>query len=350
MTKLNLPYVHRTVDRHGNVYFHFRKVGSPRTRLPNEFGSKIFLEAYAEALEQSPKQESNPYKVKSGSMAALATAWYQSALFKRLREDTTQTVYRRTIESFLIEHGEKAVTHLEARHVRSIIAAKADTPAAANQLLKRLKQLMHFALENDWIKVDPTQGVRSVRYSKKPIHTWTEEEATQYSEFHGADSKAYLAFMILSHTGVRRSDLVKLGRGNLRKIEKKTEGGVVTEYWLAVDQVKTDEPVMIPVHQNLIPILLAIKDRILFMQTAYGKPFTANGFGGWFRDQCDKAQLPQCSAHGLRKLIAKRLAEAGASENTISAILGWTNNDQAALYTREANKEKMARAGMKAIS
>ncbi len=39
-----------------------------------------------------------------------------------------------------------------------------------------------------------------------------------------------------------------------------------------------------------------------YLETAYGQPFTAPGFGNWFRTQCDAAGLTKCSAHGLRKM------------------------------------------------
>ena len=51
-----------------------------------------------------------------------------------------------------------------------------------------------------------------------------------------------------------------------------------------------------------------------FLMTEWGKPFTSNGFGNWFRDQCNDAGLSQCSAHGLRKARATILAERGATD------------------------------------
>ena len=32
-----------------------------------------------------------------------------------------------------------------------------------------------------------------------------------------------------------------------------------------------------------------------FLETEFGKPFTAKGFGNWFRDRCDEAGLPNCT-------------------------------------------------------
>jgi len=47
--------------------------------------------------------------------------------------------------------------------------------------------------------------------------------------------------------------------------------------------------------------------------------FGRRGFGGKFRDWCNQAGLPHCSAHGLRKATAARLAERGASPHEIMA-------------------------------
>jgi hypothetical protein len=52
-------------------------------------------------------------------------------------------------------------------------------------------------------------------------------------------------------------------------------------------------------------------------------PFTSNGFGNWFRDQCNDAGLSQCSAHGLRKARASILAERGATDRQLMAVFGW---------------------------
>ena len=113
---------------------------------------------------------------------------------------------------------------------------------------------------------------------------------------------------------------------------------------------KNEEYLNIPLHPLLAAELAKVRERPVFMVTEYGKPFSSSAsFGNWFRDRCDEARLPDCSAHGLRKLIATRLAEAGASENTISAILAWRDNRQAAHYTKAANKKKLADIGMQKL-
>ena len=64
-------------------------------------------------------------------------------------------------------------------------------------------------------------------------------------------------------------------------------------------------------------------------------------FGNWFREVCEKAGVPG-SAHGLRKAGATRAANNGATEAQLEAIFGWRGGGMAALYTREANRVKLA--------
>jgi hypothetical protein len=95
---------------------------------------------------------------------------------------------------------------------------------------------------------------------------------------------------LLLFTAQRRSDVVKMGRQHIRN-------GVVH-----VRQQKTGAQLAIPVHPDLQAIVEATpSEHLTFLVTAYGKPFTAAGFGGWFRERCDEASLPKhCAAHGLR--------------------------------------------------
>jgi hypothetical protein len=55
VTVLNLPYVQRFRDRHGKLRHYFRRPVCKRTPLPGAVGSKEFMLAYQEALEQVAK-------------------------------------------------------------------------------------------------------------------------------------------------------------------------------------------------------------------------------------------------------------------------------------------------------
>ena len=87
-----------------------------------------------------------------------------------------------------------------------------------------------------------------------------------------------------------------------------------------------------------------------FLVTQYGKPFTANGFGNWFRKRCNEAGLPHCTAHGLRKAGASIAAENGATTRQLMAIFGWSSIKEAERYTNAASQRVLAKSGMKLIS
>jgi integrase len=116
---------------------------------------------------------------------------------------------------------------------------------------------------------------------------------------------------------------------------------------IAVRQQKTDTPLVIPMHPDLMQALTSIpKTNLTFLLTEKTAPFTPAGFGNWFRDQCDLAGLPQCSAHGLRKAAATRLANAGCSANQIMAITGHKSLSQVAPYVRDADQQRLARQAL----
>ena len=80
-----------------------------------------------------------------------------------------------------------------------------------------------------------------------------------------------------------------------------------------------------------------------FLVTSQGQPFSAPGFGNWFRKACDEAGLPKgCSAHGLRKAAARRLAEAGCTVHQIASITGHKTLKEVAHYAAAADQVRLA--------
>jgi integrase len=110
---------------------------------------------------------------------------------------------------------------------------------------------------------------------------------------------------------------------------------------------KTGAVLEIPVHSHLAAIIAdTASDHLTFLTTAFGKPFTPAGFGNWFRDCCDEAGLLHCSAHGLRKAAARRLADAGCTAHEIAAITGHASLREVARYTKAADQKQLAMAAM----
>jgi integrase len=298
-----------------------------------------FNEAYERMLTGSAVLPIGPKRVRVGSIAALALAWFNSPEFRTLRP-TTQRTYRRIVEKWLQQHGDKPLALLKREHVRAMLAERIGKPAAANHWLRLLKTMMRFAVTEGMRVDDPTVGVNFIERRSNGFHTWTESEIEQFEAHHSIGSKARLALALLLYTAQRRSDVVAMGKQHVRN-------GIVQ-----VRQQKTGSMVPIPIHPDLQAVLDAMPTVGVktFLVTAYGEPFTAAGFGGWFRERCDEAELPQrCSAHGLRKAACRRLAEAGCSANVIASISGHTTLREVERYTKAADQERMARMGMAAM-
>lgn len=83
-----------------------------------------------------------------------------------------------------------------------------------------------------------------------------------------------------------------------------------------------------------------------FLLTEFGKPFTANGFGNKFKDWCRQADLPHCSAHGIRKATLTALAEAQATPHEMMAVGGHRSLEEVERYTKAADRRKLADSAM----
>jgi integrase len=265
-------------------------------------------------------------------MNALVVAYFGSQQFKSL-SSATQATYRGIIENFRVTHGEKRVRTLQSKHVARMMAEKAATPAAANNLLRMLRMLMRYAIVNDWRRDDPTAGQRAFRIRNGGFHTWSESEIAQFEARHPVGTRARLALALLLYTAQRRSDVVRMGRQHIRD-------GVLT-----IRQQKTGATVEIPLHSHLRAVLSAARgEHLTFLVTSSGKSFTPAGFGNWFRERCNEAKLPQgCSAHGLRKAASRRLAEAGCTAHEIMAITGHQTLKEVTRYTIAADRAGLAR-------
>lgn len=324
VVKVEMPYVQSFVDRHGKARYYLRKPGHKRVPLPAP-GSRGFAKAYEDALNAQSERLTN-----DRSLSALITRYYESAAFKNLA-DSTKTTYRNVLERLRKEHGSKLMRDLDRPSVIRLIDERAEAPAAANFIRRMLKILVGLALDLEWITHDPTAKVKKVRYHSDGFHTWTEVEIERFEARHAIGTMPRLAFALMLYTGVRRSDVVRLGRGHVR------DGRI------SVQPRKTRDPVTVPIHPELQEVIDGTALRhINFVTSSLDKPYTPESFGNRMREWCDEAGLPECSSHGLRKACATRLADAGATTHEIAAVTGHKSLADIEVYTRKANQRRLA--------
>ncbi|HET9355277.1 MAG TPA: tyrosine-type recombinase/integrase, partial [Sphingomicrobium sp.] len=161
----------------------------------------------------------------------------------------------------------------------------------------------------------------------------TEDEIAIFERRHHVGSKARLAFDLMLWTGQRGGDARVMGPQHVR--DKR----------LVVKQEKTGAIVSLPILAPLAEsIIAANSSALVFLLSEHGKPFSRKGFGNKFRQWCDEAGLPQCSAHGLRKAAARRFAEAGCSNQQIKSWTGHSTDSEVARYTAAADQTLLSDA------
>ena len=234
-----------------------------------------------------------------------------------------------------IAHGSRSVSGLtRERIVTGILQPYADRPAAALDTLKKLRILIHHAIDIGWLTSDPSVGIK--RPKTKEIRAWTDAELAAYEWRWPLGTKQRTAYALMLNVGTARADV------HLMTWAQIDIDGVVYQ------RQKTGVPVAMALATELRQALdAAPREHVTILNTEFGKPFTINGFSGFMRDAIRAAGLPMdCRPHGLRKTLGRRLADAGVSAHDIMAALGHTTLAQAENYTREADR---SRGGRRAV-
>jgi integrase len=336
MPKPRYQYVQRQVTRHGNVVWYFRIGDGPRTRLPGDYGSPEFVKAW-KALISGELIVAQP--AAKHTLQWLVDKYQQSAAFRGLKSSTQAN--RRNILKKACETGGKILT---SAITRSTIAAgrdrRSDTPHAAINFMKVMGYLFEWAVDAGYAKSNPVKDVKRPKVKSSGFQPWTEEDVIAFYQKHRAGTQERLAVEIMLFTGLRRSDAYRLGPQHIKNdvIEIRAE--------------KNGEELFIPLHPILAATLQSVKTgHMAYLVTPkQGRPFkSAASFGNWFGGACADANVTG-RAHGIRKQVAQKLAESGGSNAELKALFGWNSDAMAALYTKGADKRKLAQAAADKLS
>lgn len=170
----------------------------------------------------------------------------------------------------------------------------------------------------------------------KGFHDWTDCEIEQYRARHPLGTTARLVLEIALNTAGRRCNVAGLPR------EAIATGNIRTEH------AKGNNSATVPMLASTKAAIDAMPTRPLHFVVVnqFGRPFTPAGLGNKMREWCDQAGLPQCSLHGLRKSVSRRLAERGATDAQGMAVTGHKKDKTFQHYRAAANRTAMARDAM----
>ncbi|MGX1786149.1 tyrosine-type recombinase/integrase [Bosea sp. NPDC055332] len=144
--------------------------------------------------------------------------------------------------------------------------------------------------------------------------------------------------VLIYYSAGRREDAVRLGPAHIQNGRLR--------FQQAKNEHRSPVDIDIPADPHLLEAIAAGPcGKETFLETQYGEPFTPNGFGNWFREQCVAAGVPG-RAHGLRKAIAARLAESQATPHEVMSVTGHKTLEEVERYARAARKPRMADSAM----
>lgn len=352
-------------NRHGTTVYYHRVGKGPRTRIRAEFGTPEFERAYRLAEQgKTADENANPrvLPARAGTLRDLIVSYYRSPEFRKELDPSTQHVRRLILDKLCLAgkdaaagkpcYGDRPVALMATRHVRKIRDGMSDRPEAANNMLKALRRVFSYGLEIEYpgLKFNPARDVKRFKSKGTGYHTWTIEEVEQYERRHPVGTKARLALALMLYTGQRRSDAVKFGPPLVRSIPS----GELKGEWLDFTQVKNQNRNPVSLWVPIIPELRRIINATdvvgakTWLVTDYGEPFTANGFGNWFRERCIEAGVPG-RAHGLRKALSSRAAELDCTDRQIMSITGHVTPQEIDRYTKAARQRILAAKAMEKI-
>jgi integrase len=345
ITPVRLAYVDRIKDRYGRVHVYFRRGKTARVALPAE-SDPGFMYAYSMALAASQKPA--PRKEDDRSFNALLKLYFSSPDFRGTKPQS-QVQTRRILERFAKDHGHRLVAQMRRENVVKIVGERVETPAAANNLLRKLRAVMGFAIVNGWRTDDPTAKVK--KFPEGTHHTWNEAEIARFEARWPHGTVQRIAFALALYTGQRRGDVAAMTWADYAD-------GMITVAQEKTDAERNDVRMVIPAHSGLVEALDAWRAyaaangrlHLVIVSTTTGKGYAKESLGNYMSEAFTEAGLPdRCVLHGLRKAAARRLAEAGCSAHMIQSITGHASLKEVERYTKAVAQGRLAGAAIELL-
>ena len=325
------PHLLHEVSRHGTVRWVVRRGHhGPRIRITEPYGTPEFEQAYHAALLGEGRQRPRPRRDEA-SLEWLVARYQASSAWSSLAK-ATQRQRINILKHVLAGAGDMPYREVTRALIINGRERRAKTPSQANNFLNTMRAVFTWAVEQEFLDGDPTEGVKIVKRPKTGgFKEAIEDDIAKFEACWPKGTREYLALTLFLETGLRRGDTARVGCQHVKgtKIEIRTE--------------KTSQLVQIPISDKLAEAIEATPNSgLAFITKADGAPLTKESLGNWFHDAC-KAASVQFSAHGLRKAAAARLVDMGLTEAELEQIMGWApGSGMVRIYTRRRDASILA--------
>lgn len=292
------------------------------------------VKVYQYARDAAPKRKP---RASADSVAALVDAFKRSPEWEDFSPATkaTYSVYLRPLER-LTQLAAKDLKRKLLLQMRDAIAVKRGRKGgrgAATGFMRTVKALMRWAVDREWLETNPAYGIKNLKGGT--LRAWTEAELTTALD---KLPEPYRRVVVLAlYTGQRRGDLCAL------------TWGAYDGRSIRLTQQKTGAALVIPCHSALKAELDAWREQVQVgrvLTPPRARAWTAPHLTREMKRELEKLGLRGINVHGLRKMAAQKLAEAGCTVHEIQAITGHKSLSMVQLYTDGAAQEVRAEAAI----
>lgn len=346
------------IERHksGNLRYRVRVIGDKARRIaipvgPDhaEFSRHYAAARYGETYAAPPVTKAAPQSLQWLTDRYLAHLEAKAAAGLGSPDTAKQ---RRSLLSRLCAHTDATGAAYGALHVDmpppafvQIRDAWMATPAEADNLMKGARAMYAWAIDTGITDVNPLAGIGKIHIPGGGAKPWTAADLRAFIQRYPVGTVQHAWLSLCMFTACRLGDALILGRRHEVEVNGQT--------WLEWQPGKKGSAPM------TLPMMPALKKSLRalpvigpsYLLTTRGKPFASvNSLGNTIRDWCREAGLNDRSSHGIRKATAGLLAEAGASQHQIMAVLAHTQAKTSEIYTRDAERRVLASEAMKSMA
>ncbi len=348
MTRIDLPYLWISTRR-GKAAAYYRRGGlARRIRAPDGRpllpGDPAFVVAYHAMHVAASVPVAVAAAAPAHSLAALTRAYRMSEEWRDLAPGTKGD-YGRVLDALDARFGTKSIPDMPRSAVFAVRAAFATatdgtpTPRRANKAVAVLRLLLSWAVDRGWRRDNPALRPGQLR-TGPGFRAWTADEFATFMAHAAIAEPLKRAVALGYYTGMRLSDCLTLPRsarrdGRIEVVPGKTEHS-------------TRARVVIPEHPELTRWLDSAPpaDAVTVLTRADGRPWRADHFKHQLAAAVRSAGLHGLSFHGLRKGLTSALAEAGATDAEIEAVIPHADARMTRHYRRQADQAALARVAI----
>jgi integrase len=354
MPKPNLPFLHRYVTRHGKPTYYVKLSKRQRGRgiRINEriYRSEAFMAEYHAAVRGTPITPAPVIAAQDGkgTLGWLIKLYRESRDWGHNLSQGTRKQRSPILKRMEEAAGDLPLEAITRKKVEEGMSARTDNQA--RHFLNTTSGLFRWAIAHSLFDGrNPAEGITRTRNDggDNDGHlAWPIELIEQYEKRWPIGTKQRLAFDIFLYVGLRRGDAARLGKQHIK-------GGIVH---LMTEKSQGKMPVYVPIHPALAKSIKACPSTgLAIIAKGDGSNYTKETLGNFFREAVETAGIPVSkrgskekgySAHGLRKASATIAAESGASELELNAMFGWSGHQMAQLYTKKADRRRLAARAM----